>query len=159
MKKFKKHFILAAAFVGLAIAGSMMNPHQVSAAITSTFVQFVPSTPFAVTKSNGFGLPATFTVPTGKHLIIETLSVQGDVTPSGAKVEGFVNYTSGGKSLTLFVPMIFQYTTTSNNFDTYAATAAVRLYADPGTTVKFSLFTPPGGSIGTPFLTVSGYLF
>jgi hypothetical protein len=159
MKRFKKHFLLAAIFVGLAVAGMMVNPRQVSAAITSTFVQFVPSTPFAITKSNGFGFPATITVPTGKHLIIETVSVQADVTPAGSNVEGFVNYTSGGKSLTLFVPMTFQYTTTSNGYSTYAATEAVRLYADPGTIVKFSAFTPPGGSIGTPFLTVSGYLF
>lgn len=50
----------------------------------------------------------------------------------------------------MFVPMIFQFTTTSNNFDTYVSTQAVRLYADPGTKVTFSPFvTPPGGSTGT----------
>lgn len=137
MKRFKKHFVLASAFiVGLVIAGTIMEPHQVFAAITSTFVQFVPTVPFGVTASNGAGGNPTITVPTGKHLIIETLSVQGDVTPSGSRVEGFVN------------------------FDTYAATQAVRLYADPGTTVTFSFFlTPPGGSTGTLFLTVSGYFF
>jgi hypothetical protein len=159
MNRLKKHLILAAVLVGVAIAVTMISPRQVAAAITSTFVQFVPSVPFAVTKSNGFGLPATFTVPTGKHLIIETLSVQADVTPSGSKIEGLLTYKSGGKNITLFVPLVYAYTTTSNNFDTYAAAQAVRLYADPGTVVKFSVVTPNGASMGTPFVTVSGYLF
>jgi hypothetical protein len=80
-----------------------MNPHQVSAAITSTFVQFVPSVPFAVTPITARGDSYNHPVPTGKHLVTETLSVQGDVTPSGSKVGGQVNYKSGGKSVTVFV--------------------------------------------------------
>jgi hypothetical protein len=90
-------------------------------------------------------------------LVIETVSLQLDVTPSGSQLEAFVNYTSGGKSVTVFVPLTFAYTQTSNGFDTYTATQAVRLYADPGTSVSLTAFSP-AGSTGTLFLTLSGYL-
>ncbi len=157
MRRFKKHLILVAVFVGLAIAGTMMKPHSASASSNSTPVQIVPNNQFGQTGSGGSGLPSSITVPANKHLTIETLSVQVDVTPSGSQMEALVNYTSGGNSVTLFVPLTFAYTQTSNGFDTYTATQAVRLYADPGTSVTLNTFTPTG-SAGTTFLTLSGYL-
>ena len=158
MKRFKKHLILVAVFVGLAIAGTMMKPQSTSAKIPSSSpVQIVPNVPFGETGSGGFGLPTAITVPAGQSLIIETLSLQMDVTPSGSQLEAFVNYTSAGKSITLFVPLTFAYTQKSNGFDTYTATQAVRLYADPGTSISLTAFSPTG-STGTLFLTVSGYL-
>jgi len=158
MKRFRTHLTLAAVFAGLAIAGTMTKPHSTSAkGSSSSPVQFVPNVPFGETESGGFGLPNVITVPAGQTLVIETVSLQLDVTPSGSQLEAFVNYTSGGKSVTVFVPLTFAYTQTSNGFDTYTATQAVRLYADPGTTVSLTAFSPTG-STGTLFLTVSGYL-
>jgi hypothetical protein len=157
--KNKKHLILVAVFAGLAIAGTMMNPHRASAVSSnSSLVQIVPSVPFGDTESGGFGQSSTITVPAGRHLIIETLSLQVDVNPSGSNIEALVTYTSAGKSVTLFVPVTFASTNTSNGFDTYVAMQAVRLYADPGTSVTLSTSSPNGGSAGTTFLTVSGYL-
>jgi hypothetical protein len=89
-------------------------------------------------------------------LVIETLSVQLDVSPSGSKLEAFVNYTSGGNNVTLFVPLPYAYTDTGTGFDFYVGMQAVRLYADPGTVLTVS-GAGPGGT-GTLFLTVSGYL-
>lgn len=157
MKKLEKHLILVAALVGLATITTMMYPHSTSAA-SSSAVQVVPNNPFAKMGSNGSGLPATIAVPSSHHLAIETLSLQTDVTPSGSKLEAIVSYTSGGNSVSVFVPLTFAYTTPSNGFDTYVATQEVRLYADPGTTITFTTFTPTG-SIGTSFITASGYLF
>jgi hypothetical protein len=159
MKRFRKYLILVAVFAGLVIAGTMMNPHPVSAAPNSTpsLVQIVPSIPFGDTESGGFSQPSTITVPAGRHLIIETLSVDVDVNPTGSNIEAFVNYTSAGKTVTLFVPLTFSSTNTSNGFDTYVATQAVRLYADPGTSVTLTTSSPTG-SQGTTFLTASGYL-
>jgi hypothetical protein len=163
MKGFKKLLVFAALLACLAIAGKMMlNSHPVSATSpNSTSVQFVPNVPFAETESPGFGFPtATVTVPAKQHLIIETLSLQVDVTPSGSQVGAVVTYTSAGNNVTLSVPLTFAYTSPSNHYDTYVATQAVRLYADPGTSVNFTAINPPGstGSTGTPFLSVSGYL-
>jgi hypothetical protein len=106
--------------------------------------------PFAAT-GNGI------TVPIKKHLVVETLSVQVDVTPPGTKLEAFVNYTCGGQSIQLFVPLTYAYTEPSTNFDFYVALQAVRLYPDKGTTIGVVAYAP-GGSPGTLFLTVSGQL-
>jgi hypothetical protein len=89
-------------------------------------------------------------------MVIETLSIQVDVTPPGSKIASFVSYKSGGNDVTVFVPLTFSYSET-NGFDFYVATQAVHLYADPGTVVSLSTHTP-SGSAGTKFLTVSGYL-
>jgi hypothetical protein len=158
MKRFKTYLTLAAVFVGLAIAGTMMKPYSTSAkSANPSPVQLVPSVPFGETESGGFGQPNVMHVPAGQTLVIGTVSLQLDVTPSGSQLEAFVNYTSGGKSVTLFVPLTFAYTQTSNGFDTYTATQAVRLYADPGTSVSLTAFSPTG-STGTLFITLSGYL-
>lgn len=162
MKRFEKLLILAAVLTYLAIAGTMMSPHSVSATSpSSTLVEFVPRVPFGETASPGFGYStATITVPAKEHLIIETLSLQVDVTPPGSQVGAVVTYTSEGKNVSLSVPLTFAYTSPSTQFDTYVATQAVRLYADPGTTVNFIAVNPEGstGSTGTPFISVSGYL-
>lgn len=159
MKRFKQYVILVALCAGLVIAGAMMNPHSASAAPNSTpsLVQFVPSAPFGDTESGGFGQPSTITVPAGKHLIIETLSINVDVNPAGSDIEALITYTSAGKTVNLFVPLTFSSRNTSNSFDTYIATEAVRLYADPGTSVTLSTSSQTG-SQGTTFLTLSGYL-
>jgi hypothetical protein len=123
-----------------------------AAAISSvTSVPGLPAKPFGET-----GSPA-ITVPAGKHLVVETLSVQLDVTPPGTKLEAFVNYICGGKTVSLFVPLTYAYTETSTGFDFHVAMQAVRLYVDPGTAVSVS-GASPGGSTGTLFVTVSGYL-
>jgi hypothetical protein len=79
------------------------------------------------------------------------------VNPAGSNIEAFVNYTSAGKKVTVFVPLTFSSRNPSSGFDTYVATQAVRLYADPGTDVTLSTSSPTG-STGTSFLTISGYL-
>jgi hypothetical protein len=97
------------------------------------------------------------TVPAGRHLIVETLSVQVNVSPSGSKLVAFVNYTSAGQSVTLFVPVTYAYTDPGTGFDFYVAMQAVRLYADPDTPITVSIHSPTGAG-GTLFLTVSGHL-
>jgi len=119
-----------------------------AAAISSVLdVPGLPANPFGET-----GSPSV-TVPAGKHLVVETVSVQVDVTP----LEAFVNFTCGGKSVQLFVPLTFAYGQPSNGYDTYVALQAVRLYVDPGTAVSVTTYSPTG-STGTLFVTVSGYL-
>jgi len=113
-----------------------------------------PVTPFSMTVGSGVP-PTTITVPSGKHLEIETISIQADVT-SGRGLEAFVDYTTGGNAATLFVPLTFAQTEGSG-YDVYVAMQNVRLTADPGSTVKLEP-NSVSGSTGTSFLTVSGYL-
>ena len=102
--------------------------------------------PFAATGS------PSITVPNTKQLIVETLSVQVDVTPPGTRLEAFVNYKSGSQDISLFVPLIYAYTEPSTRFDFHVAMQEVRLYPDKGTTMAVTVHG------GTLFLTVSGQL-
>lgn len=157
MKTLKPHWILIVLLGVVTIGGVMLRPNPASAAGSSP-VQLVPNILFGSTASGGAGLPPTIKVPATHHLAIETLSVQVDVTPSGSQLEALISYTSGGKIVYAFVPLTFAYTAPSTGFDTYVATENVRLYADPGSSITFNPYTPTG-SIGTPFMTVSGYEF
>ena len=105
--------------------------------------------PFGMT-----GSPAV-TFPGNRRPIVETVSVQVDVTPPGTKLEAFVNYTSAGQNVTLFVPLTYAYTEPGTNFDFYVAALAVRLYPDKGTSMAVSVHSPNGNG-GTLFLSVSG---
>ncbi len=125
-----------------------MNKVDVVNAVTTT--PGLPASPFGQTGS------PSITVPAGKHLVVETLSVQLDVTPSGSQLEAFVNYTCGGVDVSLFVPLSFAYTDNGTGYDFHVGMQAVRLYADPGTTLSVS--GAGSGNTGTLFLTVSGYL-
>jgi hypothetical protein len=102
------------------------------------------------------GSPAV-TVPAGRQLLVETLSLQVNVSPTGSKLEAFVKYTSDGKSITLFVPVTYAYTEPSTGFDFYVALQDVRFVADTGTSIAVSVHTP-NASGGTLFITVSGRL-
>ncbi len=158
MKGLKKTLVLVAVLAGLVGASTMVKPHSTSASnANSSPVQIVPNNPFGETASGGFAEPTSISVPANKHLTIETLSIQMDVTPANSQLEAFVNYTSGGNSVTVFVPLTFAYTQTSNGYSTYIATQSVRLYADPGSSVSVTAYTPTG-STGNLFLTLSGYL-
>jgi hypothetical protein len=114
-------------------------------------VQTLPANPYGETGSPSIAVPA------GQHLVVETLSLQVDVFPSGSKIEAFINYLCAGKAVTLFVPLTYAYTQPGNGFDFYVALQSVRLYADPGTSISVTA-TSPGGSPGTLFVTASGYL-
>ncbi len=107
--------------------------------------------PFAET-----GSPA-ITVPAGRQLLAETLSLQVNVSPSGSKLEAFVKYTCEGKSITLFVPVTYAYTDPGTGFDFYVALQDVRFFADAGTSIGVSVHAP-NASGGTLFITVSGRL-
>ena len=107
--------------------------------------------PFAATGAYGI------TVPSTKQTIVETLSVQVDVTPPGTRLEAFVNYKSSGQDIQLFVPLIYAYTDPSTNFDFHVAMQEVHLYPDKGTSMAVTVYVP-GGNPGTPFLMVSGQL-
>ena len=123
---------------------------KVNAVNAVTTIPGLPASPFGQTGS------PQITVPVGRHLVVETLSVQLDVSPTGSKLEALVTYTSGGNNVTLFVPLTYAYTDAGTGFDFYVGMESVRLYVDAGTVLTVSGAGP--GHTGTLFLTVSGYL-
>lgn len=116
------------------------------AAVTSS--PGLPGTPFVS------GSASTVNVPAGKHLVVETLSVDTDVT-TGHDVEVYIQFVTNGVGAYLFIPLTKDYT--SAGYDDYIATASVHIYADPGSSITLSPASITG-STGTTFFTVSGYL-
>ncbi|MBK8460671.1 MAG: hypothetical protein IPL43_11220 [Micropruina sp.] len=94
-------------------------------------------------------------VPDESALVVQTVSVQVNVT-AGHRMGASVQYSSSGQAVTVFLPLHFAYTS-SANFDTYHAAAALVLYADASTDIVLSTHSP-NGVTGTPFFTVSGNL-
>jgi hypothetical protein len=116
-----------------------------------TSVPGLPARPFTDLVSSG-----SFTVPAGKHLVIETVSVLVTVT-TGDQVFAELEYRSGGAAGLLLLPVTFS--DTESPYDDYVATISVHVYADPGTTVRLNAFsTTSGGIVAGSLLNVSGYL-
>ena len=97
------------------------------------------------------------TVPPGRTLQVETLSLQVDISPPGSKLEAFVKYTCAGEPISLFVPLTYAYTEPGTGFDFHVAALRVLLYADAGTSIGVNVYSPTGAG-GTLFITVSGQL-
>ena len=121
---------------------------------TVTAVPGSPGTPFTVTQSANANF-TTFSVPSGKHLTIQTLSVQVVVT-TGDKFSALFGYRTNGTFGDLLIPLTFTFTSSGNDY--YVATLPVDLYADPSSQVTLEASDVGPGSIAQVILTVSGYL-
>ena len=88
---------------GTVNVGNLPSTQNVSGAVTA--VPGLPGTPFTKTAVE----PASITVPTGKHLVIETASVSVDVT-SGNSLYVELDYTTGGVPGYLYLPVTYSYT-------------------------------------------------
>jgi len=98
---------------------------------------------------------ALITVPAESALVIQTVSVQINVT-AGHRTSAMIRYVADGQTASVFLPVTYAYRSPAN-YDTYHAALALVLYADAGTNIELDQYSPDG-TTGTPFLTVSGYL-
>ena len=121
---------------------------------TVTAVPGSPGTPFTLTQSANANF-TTFSVPSGKHLTIQTLSVQVVVT-TGDKFSALFGYRTNGTFGDLYIPLTLAFTNGGNDF--YEATLAVDAYADPSSPVALDAIDEGLGSTSDAILTVSGYL-
>ena len=121
---------------------------------TVTAVPGSPGTPFTVTSAAAASF-TQFSVPSGKHLAIQTVSVRVAVT-TGDKVNAVFEHRTNGTFGELFVPLTLAFTFGGNDY--YVATLPVDVYADPSSTVAFHASDVGAGTTAQTFLTVSGYL-
>jgi hypothetical protein len=131
--------------------GNLPATQNVSGSVTAT--PGLPGTPFTATFST-IGATASVTVPTGKHFVVQTLSVFAEVN-AGDKVDAEFSYTTNGTAGTIYFPLTYVYTFSGHDY--YEGTALqVDLYADPTTTVGVHCYSTGSNSLTT--LTASGYL-
>lgn len=111
----------------------------------------LPGQPF--TMSGG----SSYTVPAGKHFVVETISADLDRT-GGSVIEGYLHYKSGGQTAEVYLPGTYTYYESSTTYYNFALVTGVKLYLDPGSSVYITAYGGSGNSVGTLFLTLSGYL-
>lgn len=139
---------------GTVNVGNLPPTQNVAGGVTAN--PGFPGTPFTQQAFVTTGADsASITVPSGKHLVIETVSAYVVVT-TGSPVLGRLDYSSNGTGASLYIPMT--YVQTISGADYLDATMPVDLYVDPSSTVTFYGFVFNGGSQFTVSLTVSGYL-
>lgn len=98
--------------------------------------------------------PIEFTVPAGKCLVIETVSLRVEATP-GQEVLGAIAFRSGGIYTDFFIPLSV---TTLTGISFHQATQPIKVYADASTPVwgYIRLNTNVSGTVVR--FSVSGYL-
>jgi hypothetical protein len=98
-------------------------------------------------------------VPAGQMLVIENASLFLAVDP-GAKLRllNLDTYVNGGRVHHYLNPPTFteQVVSVPSTFDAYVSGQAVRLYADPNSTVSLVLVLDGGGAVDVHF-SISGY--
>lgn len=138
---------------GSVNVGNLPSTQNVSGSVTA--IPGLPGTPFT-DYGSGAGATESVTVPAGKHLVIQTISVRGGVT-SGDNLQADVDYVTNGVTGFVLVPLTYAYTNSSLGYDFYVGTVSVDVYADPGSTVELTLFSPTG-TFDESLISVSGYL-
>jgi hypothetical protein len=98
--------------------------------------------PFSTTVScqvpaNSGECDASFPVPAGMQLVIETVSIFAQLQ-SGQRPLVFLQSSAGGFTAEASIPLTFTGNFSPNSpFDTYSVTQALHLYADPNSSVRF----------------------
>ena len=106
-----------------------------------------------------FGGDATFTVPKGKRLVIEFVSIHVSY-PTGQKPTfAFLQVeTANSNKFPNNHNFVLTFQAPDLNSDVFAGASPTRLYADPGTTVTLSLRRNSSIGEGLGSMSVSGYL-
>jgi len=152
----------AAIAASLLIVGGMasLGPTKVLAAIGFTPVRDVTNPalqPFAHSVNVGFSSNPfidSILVPAGQRLVIETVSADA-VLGSGEAVDFTIVAITNGVAVVYFLPVAF-----SGNFfgaDRYSGTQAVRIYADPNSTVQLRAQKNNSSLPGGGTFSISGH--
>jgi hypothetical protein len=163
------NFPATQAVSGTVNVGNFPSAQQVSFSNTGTTPLYIRDvdnpahtpflgTLFCLVPAGSVSCDASFSVPSGSELVIESVSARADLA-SGERAVVELNVTTNGvTSLFIEIPLTFQIT--SSGIDTYTANQPVRLYADPGTSPALHAFLSGTSSTGVENfrITVSGYL-
>jgi hypothetical protein len=102
------------------------------------------------------GCDIPFTVPSGKLLVIESVSVEA-ATPIGLQARASIRVVQDGAGIPYFFPLQLQGTFPAH--DEFHGMEPVRLYADPGSTVTVAVeFSSSSIGNASGYGAISGYL-
>jgi len=143
----KGQFALGIAVVGLFVASfAAVAPKTVKATIATlvrdednaarhpfTALCFLPPT---ITAGASCSMDP---IPPGEEVVIETVNLVGDASPSEFVMRPIVNTTTAGTSESYFFSAVFDDGISQPNHSFFIANESVRLYADPNTSIRCTL--------------------
>ncbi|MGH7287441.1 MAG: hypothetical protein ACREI8_05415 [Myxococcota bacterium] len=139
---------------------SVEGPVTVTDADNPAFQPFQNEELFSI-PAGSLGDDESFTVPSGKRLVIEFVSFKL-VVPTGQKPTfNWVRINGSTGSVDFFFPLTVQATGDligGVNSDIFIGSSETRLYADPGSTVGLSVRRDADVSTGSASVSVSGHL-
>jgi hypothetical protein len=132
-------------------------PVQVTGSVSTTGLDNPDLQPFGirldVSLPSGYG-QQSFSVPTGKRLIIDYVSGFG-IVPTGAAVEPIVQTYVNGTECESRLPMIYQGPYFGR--DSLTTSCPTKIYADPGSTVTLTGTVNSTGAGSSLTFTVYGH--
>jgi hypothetical protein len=120
-----------------------------------TAVPGAPGSPFAARGSIS-STSASTPIPTGKHVVIQTVSISVQVPHDVLTAGAWLSWEQGGIHETIAVPLPLTVTGTSVNASLFSATVPAALYPDPGSTISLQLLYNQAED-ASGFFTVTGY--
>jgi hypothetical protein len=126
---------------------------SVNVAGTVTANPGLPGTPYTNWANTSTSV-TSFTVPSGHHLVIQSVSVSIAIT-SGDPFSLYLEYTSSGSTGFMYIPAPLAYSTSGS--DWHIGNVTTDIYADPGSTVTLFAYPTGFGTIGQNSFGVSGY--
>jgi hypothetical protein len=162
MKRLQYSLLAAAGILILALVLTAVGPKRVMAALGFTPVRDVDQ-PARQPFVHNFDLPLTngigeesITVPLGKRLVIETVDAAGFVTP-GQKVDFMMDLLTSGSTTHVRHHFPPTFIGTFFNLDRYTLCQSVRLYGEPGSTVRVIMQKNAITAGGVGDLAISGH--
>ena len=110
---------------------------------------------FLVGEDGKSGASSDFVVPSGKRLVIENVSVRGQI-PAGEQLQVGFNYTASGTLMRQEFPVTFQVHRSSE--DVFVASQQMRVYVDGDENIHFFGVRNPTHDIFQVVFSFSGYL-
>ena len=159
MQRFTLTRLVKSAVLG---AGILLAAHHASAltplAKPALVTDYADEAPFSIRLdivfSSGFG-SGTFTVPAGRRLVIDYISADAGVAPGGNVLFDVATYLNGAE-VESHPPMTSQGVILGQQV--YAASAPVKIYADPGSTVTIAFLSSAASGSGGAIVGVYGHL-
>ena len=93
------------------------------------------------------------TVPAGKRLVIESVTARATL-PTGQRVILSISSTTSGRDAMHYIAVTPQGSFPT--YDAYAATSAVRIYADADTTIRFEARRSADAGVANVNIVISG---
>lgn len=138
--------------VGLTSAGNTVRVGNAKTSPVPVYNVRDAQTPF---QANFYASPGFIEVPAGKRLVIEYVGIRAHGNEGAVYYAPAIETTTGGQTTRHYLGL--QFTRAINGYAFFESGQTTRLYADPGTSVRYQI-EPYNTTIINSEASISGYL-